>query len=63
MMERDRSSMRPELPDARRWRTRFELANAIFDYIEALYHRQRRRSGIDYVSATELELSPSSRIV
>ncbi len=49
--------MQIELLDRERWRTRLELTNAIFDYIEVFYNRQRRHSSIDYVSPFGFELS------
>lgn len=57
MMESFWSSMQIELLDRKRWRTRLELTNAMFDYIEVFYNRQRRHSSIDYVSPIEFELS------
>ena len=57
MMESFWSSMQIELLDRKRWKTRLELTNAIFDYIEVFYNRQRRHSSIDYVSPIEFELS------
>jgi putative transposase len=57
MMESFLSSMQIELLDRKRWRTRLELTNAIFDYIEVFYNRQRRHSSIDYLSPIEFELS------
>lgn len=57
MMESFWSSMQIELLDRKRWRTRLELTNAIFDYIEVFYNRQRRHSSLDYVSPVEFELS------
>ncbi len=57
MMESFWSSMQIELLDRKRWRTRLELTNAIFDYIEAFYNRRRRHSSLDYVSPIEFELS------
>ena len=56
MMESFWSSMQIELLNRKRWRTRVDLANAIFDYIEIFYNRQRRHSGISYVSPVEHEL-------
>lgn len=50
------SSMQIELLNRKKWRTRIELANAIFDYIEIFYNRQRRHSRLDYVSPVEHEL-------
>ena len=57
MMESFWSSMQIELLDRKRWKTRLELTNAIFDYIEVFYNRQRRHSSLDYVSPVEFELS------
>ena len=44
-----------ELLDRRHWRTRRELASAIFDYIEAFYNPRRRHSSIGYLSPIEFE--------
>ena len=49
--------MQIELLNRKNWRTRLDLAKAIFDHIEIFYNRQRRHSQIDYVSPTEYELS------
>ena len=57
MMESFWSSMQNELLNRRKWKTRLELTNAIFDYIEVFYNRQRRHSSLDYVSPVEFELS------
>ena len=57
MMESFWSSMQNELLDRKKWKTRLELSNAIFDYIEIFYNRQRRHSSLDYVSPVEFELS------
>jgi transposase InsO family protein len=35
---------------------RTDLANAIFDYIEIFYNRQRRHSGLEYRTPLEYEL-------
>ena len=56
MMESFWSSMQIELLNRRRWTTRVELANAIFDYIEIFHNRQRRHSALDYRTPTEFEL-------
>ncbi len=56
MMESFWSSMQIELLNRKKWRTRIELANAIFDYIEIFYNRQRRHSQLDYASPIEHEL-------
>ena len=57
MMESFWSSMQNELLDRKHWKTRLELANAIFDYIEVFYNRQRRNSSLEYVSPVEFELA------
>jgi transposase InsO family protein len=57
MMESFWSSLQNELPDRRKCKTRLELSNAIFDYIEIFYNRQRRHSSLDHVSPIEFELS------
>jgi transposase InsO family protein len=57
IMESFWSSMQNELLDRKKWKTRLELSNAFFDYIEIFYNRQRRHSSLDYVSPIEFELS------
>lgn len=49
------SSMQVELLDRQPWRTRQELANAIFEWIEAFYNPVRRHSGLDYLSPIDYE--------
>ena len=58
MMERFWSSMQIELLNRRKWKTRVELANAIFDYIEIFHNRQRRHSALGYRSPIDYELLP-----
>jgi len=48
--------MQIELLNRKKWRTRVDLANAIFEYIEIFYNRQRRHSKLGYVSPIEHEL-------
>ena len=50
------SSMQIELLDRKKWRTHFDLADAILDYIEILYNRQRRHSQLGNLSPVEHEL-------
>lgn len=57
MMESFWSSMQIELLDRQKWKTRVELANAIFDYIEIFHNRQRRHSALNYRTPVEYELS------
>ncbi len=58
MMESFWSSMQIELLNRQRWKTRVELANAIFDYIEIFHNRQRRHSALGYRTPTEFENLP-----
>ena len=53
--------MRIELLERKRWRTRLELSNTMFDYIEIFRYRQRRHSSLDYVSPIKFEVSLRSR--
>jgi putative transposase len=39
-----------------RWRTRLELANAIFEYLEIFHNRQRRHSALGMLTPIEYEL-------
>lgn len=56
MMESFWSSMQIELLNRKKWMTRTDLANAIFEYIEIFYNRQRRHSGLDYRTPIEHDL-------
>jgi putative transposase len=49
------SRMQVELLDRQRWRTRIELANAIFEYLEIFHNRQRRHSALGMLSPVEFE--------
>jgi transposase InsO family protein len=49
------SRMQLEHLDRKRWRTRVELANAIFEYIKVFYNRQRRHSALGMLSPIEFE--------
>jgi putative transposase len=42
--------MQTELLDRQRWRTRVELANAIFEYIDGSQNRRRRHSALGWQS-------------
>ena len=55
MMESFWSTMQIELLYRKKWKTRIELANAIFEFIEVFYNRQRRHSKIGYISPVEFE--------
>jgi transposase InsO family protein len=60
MMESFWSSMQIELLNRKRWTTRIELANAIFEYIEIFHNRQRRHSALAYRTPIEFELAYES---
>jgi transposase InsO family protein len=47
--------MQTEMLNRQRWRTRVELANAIFEYIEGFHNRRRRHSALGYASPLEFE--------
>ncbi|GCE76344.1 transposase [Cellulomonas biazotea] len=49
------SRMQVELLDRHRWRTRLELANAIFDYLEIFHNRRRRHSALGWLTPVEFE--------
>ena len=56
MIEAFWSRMQVELLDTRRWKTRVELANAIFEYIEIFHNRRRRHSALGMRTPIEYEL-------
>ncbi len=56
MIEAFWSRMQVELLNTRRWKTRVELANAIFEYIEIFHNRRRRHSSLDMRTPIEYEL-------
>jgi putative transposase len=47
--------MQTELLDRKRWNTRVELANAVFEYIEAFHNRKRRHSALGMLTPVEFE--------
>ena len=55
MIESFWSRMQVELLDTRRWRTRVELANAIFEYLEIWHNRRRRHSSLGLLTPDEFE--------
>ncbi len=60
MIESFWSRMQVELLDRKRWKTRVELSNAIFEYLEIFHNRQRRHSSLGMVSPVEYELRHAS---
>ena len=55
MMESFWSSMQIELLNRRRWKTRVELANATFGYLEVFHNRQRRHSSLGMLTPIQFE--------
>ncbi len=55
MIESFWSRMQVELLDQQTWRTRVELANAIFEYLEIFHNRQRRHSRLGMLTPVEFE--------
>jgi transposase InsO family protein len=53
--------MQTELLNRRRWRTRVELANAIFEYLEIFHNRQRRHSSLGMLTPIEFESQHHTR--
>lgn len=45
-----------------RWRTRIELTNAIFEYLEIFHNRQRRHSSLEMLTPIEYELRHANTI-
>ncbi len=60
MIEAFWSRMQIELLDRRRWNTRVELANAIFEYLEIFHNRNRRHSSI--VMLTPIQFDNASTV-
>lgn len=59
MIESFWSRMQVELLDRQRWRTRIELANAIFEYLEIWHNRQRRHSALGMLTPIQFENTPT----
>jgi putative transposase len=55
MVESFWARMQVELLNRKRWKTRVELANAIFEYLEIFHNRQRRHSSIGMHTPIEYE--------
>lgn len=55
MAESFNATLQCELLDTKSWKTRKQLAGAIFDFIEGFYNPSRRHSAIDYRSPAEFE--------
>nr|WP_090475528.1 IS3 family transposase [Nakamurella panacisegetis] len=49
-----------ELLDRRKWRTRLELATALFEYLEIFHNRQRRHSALGMLTPVQYEIVQAS---
>ena len=56
MATTETSPAKTELVYQRRFATREEAREAIFDFIEVFYNRERRHSSLGYVSPMEYEM-------
>ena len=52
-----------KLLNRRRWRTRIELANALFEYLEIFHNRRRRHSALGMLTPIEYEMLHRSQPV
>ena len=55
MMESFFGTLQLELLDTRTWRTRAELASAIFEWIEGWHHPRRRHTSVGDLSPVDYE--------
>lgn len=56
------ATLQLELLDRRRWQSRHQLAQAIFEYIEAFYNPEPRHSALNYLSPVDYEQRHHRRI-
>ena len=56
MIESFWGRVQTELLNRQRWRTRLELANALFEYLEIFHNRRRRHSALGMLTPVEYEL-------
>ena len=61
-MESFWARMQVELLDRRRWRTRIELANAIFEYLEIFHNRHRRHTALEMRTPIEYERNHNNNL-
>lgn len=46
-----------------KWKTRIELVNALFEYIEVFTNRKRRRSSLGYQTPTDFDLALTNQLL
>lgn len=60
MIESFWGRVQTELLNRQRWKTRIELANALFEYLEIFHNRRRRHSALGMLTPIEYELRANS---
>lgn len=55
MIETFWSRMQVEVLDRKKWSTRIELSNAMFEYLEIWHNRRRRHSRLGWLTPIEFE--------
>jgi len=55
LMESSFATVQHEVLDTRRWRSPDELRSALFTFLEITYNRERRHSGLGYLTPNELK--------
>ncbi len=60
LMEAFWSRVQVELLDRQTWRTRLQLANALFEYLEIFHNRTRRHSALGMLTPVEFEARRTS---
>jgi transposase InsO family protein len=60
LMEAFWSRVQVELLDRQTWRTRLQLANALFEYLEIFHNRTRRHSALGMLTPVEFEARQTS---
>lgn len=61
VMESSWARVQVELLNRRRWRTRVELANALFEYLEIVHNRHGRHSSLAMHTPIEYEILHQTR--
>lgn len=57
------ASLQTELLDRQRWKTRAELAQAIFEHVEGFYKPTRRHSSLGMLSPNDFEHQHTTSVV
>ena len=60
LMEAFWARMQVELLDRQRWRTRIELANVIFEYLEIFHNRRRHHTSLDMLTPSNTKTTTTT---